>query len=47
MQKKTTPSLVQILIIATILGMVAGSVGPVFTRASSDRMICGLIDRLE
>ena len=47
MQEKTTPSFVQILIIAIILGMVAGSVGPVFTRASSDRMFCSLIDRLE
>jgi len=47
MQEKTTPSFVQILIIAIILGMVAGSVGPVFTRASSDRMVCSLIDRLE
>lgn len=47
MQEKTTPSFVQILIIAIVLGMVARSVGPVFTRAGSDRMVCSLIDRLE
>ncbi len=47
MQEKTTTSFVQILIIAIILGMVARSVGPAFTRAGTDRMICSLIDRLE
>ncbi len=47
MQKKTTPSFMQILIIAIILGMVARTVGPAFMLASSDRMVCSLIDRLE
>lgn len=46
MQEKTTPSFVLILIIVIILEMVARSMGPVFTRASSGRTVYGLIDRL-
>jgi type II secretory pathway pseudopilin PulG len=47
MQEKTSPSFVQILITAIILGMVARSVGPLFTRAGSDRRVCSLINGLE
>jgi hypothetical protein len=47
MQEKTTPSFAQAVLIAVILGIVAGSVGPAFTRAGTDRAICTLIDGLE
>jgi len=47
MQEKTTPSFAQAVLIAVILGIVARSVGPAFTRAGTDRMNCSLIDRLE
>ncbi len=47
MKEKTTPSLAQAVLIAAILGIVARSVGPVFTRAGTDRMTCSLIDGLE
>ncbi len=47
MQEKTTPSFAQAVLIAVILGVVARSVGPAFTRAGTDRAICTLIDGLE
>ena len=48
MQEKTTPSFAQAVLIAVILGIVARSVGPAFTRAGTpDRMNCTLIDGLE
>jgi len=47
MQEKTTPSFAQAVLIAIILGIVARSVGPAFTRAGTDRTICTLIDGLE
>jgi len=47
MQEERNLSLVQAVIIAIILGIVARSVGPAFTQAGTDKAICKLIDRLE
>jgi len=47
MQEKPSPSFAQAALIAIILGVIARSVGPAFTRAGTDRMVCSLIDRLE
>jgi len=47
MQKKTPPSFAQAVLIAVILGVIARSVGPVFTRAGTERAFCNLIEKLE
>ncbi len=47
MEEKSAPSFAQAVLIAAILGIVARSVGPAFTRAGTDRMNCSLIDGLE
>ncbi len=47
MEENTTQSFSQAVLIAVILGVVARSVGPAFTRAGTDRAICTLIDGLE
>jgi hypothetical protein len=47
MQERTNLSFLQVAIIAIILGMVARSVGPAFTRAGTDKALCNLIDSLQ
>jgi general secretion pathway protein G len=47
MQERTEPSFIQAVIIAVVLGMVARSVVPTFTRAGTDKALCILIERLE
>jgi hypothetical protein len=47
MQERTELSFIQAVIIAVVLGMVARTVVPAFTRAGTDKALCDLIDRLE
>lgn len=47
MQEKASLSFAQILTIAIVLGILARSVGPAFTRADNERAVCNLIDGLE